>query len=232
MATNLSYCGTNIRSIMITSRTAHEGKSFISLNLLRTFASLGKRVVLVDTDLRRSVMASRFQMQISAPVGLSQYLAGVCEIEDAVCSTNIPNAYVVPCGRTVENSLQLLATPRMKEMMDVLSGSFDLVLIDTAPAGTISDALEIAKYCSGALIVVGYNVGHKREIIELADSIQRTGCPVLGVELNQVEINSLANRNSYYGYGKYYHYYHHHSNDEEEPEKKGLLAKLKAKKKA
>ena len=85
LCTNLFYCGDNIRSVMITSRYEHEGKSSITMNMMRTLASCGKRVVLVDSDLRRSDLARRygFAFQNQEANGLAQYLAGMCSLDDA-----------------------------------------------------------------------------------------------------------------------------------------------------
>lgn len=210
LATNLFYCGDNIRSVMLTSRYADEGKSFLTLNLMRTIAGLGKTVVLVDTDLRRSRMVSNYgvKFQPGHDKGLAHYLAGICEMDEVVYQTNIPNGYVVPIGREVESSLQLLSSYRMAPLMDVLTQEFDIVLVDTPPVGVIVDGLEMAKYCSGALVVVSANRGRKRDIAEVVRQIKKTGCPVLGAVLNNVEFGSFANRSYYYRSERYSSYYY------------------------
>ena len=222
LATNLFYCGDNIHTIMLTSRYAGEGKSFVAMNLLRTIASLQKRVVLVDTDLRRSRMVSRYRLRFDSKEshGLAHYLAGRCELNDIVYETNIPNAYVVPIGREVESSLQLFSSSRMPEMMERLKDEFDFVLMDTPPAGVVVDALEIAKYCDGALVVVSYNRGRKRDITEVVASIRNTGCPVLGSVLNNVDFGSYTNRKYYYKSERYSSYYHGEYRPYHEPSKK------------
>lgn len=209
LATNLSYCGDNIKTIMVTSRYAYEGKSFVSMNLMRTLASLGKNVVLVDTDLRRSKMISLYQMRFGDDdhFGLAHYLAGKCEMEDVVYQTNVENGYVLPIGREVSSSLQLLSSARMPVLMEVLRKEFDVVLIDTPPAGMIVDALEMAKYCDGALLVVCYNRGRRKDIAEVTKTINKTGCRVLGSVLNNVDFKSFTSRNHYYKSERYATYY-------------------------
>lgn len=210
LATNLFYCGDNVKTVMLTSRYADEGKSFTTLNLMRTLASLGKNVVLVDMDLRCSCIVSHYgiKFQTDQSKGLAHYLAGLCEIEDVVYQTNVTNAYMVPIGREVESSLQLLSSNRMQPLMEVLAQEFDIVLIDTPPVGVIVDGLEIAKYCSGALVVVSANRGRKREITEVVRQIKSTGCPVLGAVLNNVEFSSFTNRTYYYKSERYSSYYY------------------------
>jgi len=210
LATNLLYCGDNIKTVMITSRYADEGKSFISLNLMRTLASLGKNVVLVDTDLRRSRMASHYGVvfQQEQHYGLAHYLASICEMNDIVYQTNIPNAYVLPIGREVKSSLQLLSSSRLQPLMETLAREFDIVLVDTPPVGVIVDGLEMAKYCSGALLVVAADRGHRKDIADIARQIQSTGCPLLGTVLNDVEFSSFTNRKYYYNSERYSSYYY------------------------
>ena len=209
LCTNLFYCGDNIRSVLITSRHEQEGKSSVAINMMRTIASCGKRVVLVDADLRRSVLASRYKFAYSQSenFGLAEYLAGMCPLKQIVYATNLENAFIVPAGREVMNSLQLLSSPRYEQMIDKLSEIFDVVLVDTPPAGVIVDAVEIAKYCDGALLVVASNKGRKQEIDEVAKNIRKTGCKVLGAVLNNVDMHSFQNRKYYYRSGKYSAYY-------------------------
>ena len=103
---------------MFTSCQASEGKSFVTMNVMRTLARLGKRVVLVDADLRRSVIVSKYGLQFSGqarPMGLSHLLAGKANVEDVVYETNIPGAYIVPTGREISNSLPLLVVSALQE---------------------------------------------------------------------------------------------------------------------
>lgn len=209
LSTNLFYCGTDIKTILITSRYASEGKTFTSMNLMRTLSSLNKRVVLLDTDLRRSGMIGQFRVRFdtSTPMGLAQYLAGMCQMKDILYETNIFNAYMIPVGREVSNPLQLLSTGRMPELMEQLRSSFDVILVDSPPAGVVVDAVEIAKYCDGALIVVSYNRGKKQEIGDVKAAIEKTGCKVLGAVLNDVDFDAYSNRKYYYKSERYTYYY-------------------------
>ncbi|MBR2718404.1 MAG: CpsD/CapB family tyrosine-protein kinase [Clostridia bacterium] len=209
LATNLSYCGDDVKTILITSRYAYEGKSFMGMNLMRTLTTLGKRVVLVDADLRRSKIMSQHQIHFTSEqhFGLAHYLAGMCEMEDVVYQTNITGAYLVPIGREVSSSLQLLSSNRMPPLMQTLRENFDVVLIDAPPAGVIVDAVELAKYCDGALVVVSYNRGRRKDITEVVNAIRKTGCPVLGSVLNNVDFRSFTSRNHYYKSERYASYY-------------------------
>jgi len=95
----------------------------------------------------------------------------------------------------------------MQELMNILKQNFDVIIVDTPPVGVIVDALEVAKYCDGALIVVSYNRGHRQDITEVVNSITSTGCPVLGAVLNNVNFSSLTSRKYYYRSERYSSYY-------------------------
>jgi len=92
-------------------------------------------------------------------------------------------------------------------LMETLRREFDVVLVDTPPAGLIVDALEVAKYCDGALLVVGYKHGRTKDINDVIAQIRRTGCPVLGNVLNNVNFKSFSNRHYYYKSERYASHY-------------------------
>ena len=209
LCTNLSYCGKDIRKIMITSRYAGEGKSYIAMNLLRTFSQLGKRTVLIDTDLRASGIQSDYRLRYSTQshYGLSEYLSGICGLEEAVYQTHLPNTYMIPAGHEAPNPLQLLDTRLMGELIEQLAEQFDVVLVDTPPVGVLADAVALAKFCDGALLVVGYCKGKQQEIGDAVENIKQTGCKVLGAVFNGVKFNSMSNRHYYYSSERYASHY-------------------------
>jgi protein-tyrosine kinase len=215
LCTNISYCGQDVRVVLFTSRYEEEGKSSISMNVMRTLAGYGKRVLLVDADLRRSSLARRYRFGYSTrdAYGLAQYLAGMCSLDEVVYQTDLPNAYILPAGRDVLNSMQLLASARYGEMMGILRREFDMILVDTPPAGLIVDAVEIAKYCDGAVIVVGYNKGRGQDLSDVVANISKTGCKVLGAVMNGVNLKSFRNRRYYYRSERYSAYYSHYAAD-------------------
>jgi capsular exopolysaccharide synthesis family protein len=203
--TNLSYCGKNVRKIMITSRYAGEGKSYVSMNLLRTYSQLGRKTILIDTDLRASGIQSDYSLRYSTKThyGLSEYLSGQCGLNEVIYRTNLPNTYMIPAGHQAPNPLQLLDTKTMEKLINDLAKGFDVVLVDTPPIGLLVDAVALAKYCDGALMVVGYRKGRQREIGEAVENIKQTGCKMLGAVLNGVQFNRLSNKHYYYSSERY-----------------------------
>ena len=201
LCTNLSFSGENLRKIMITSCHAAEGKSFLSMNIMRTMAKFGKRVALVDADLRRSMITAKYSLQYSGEDqkrGLAHLLVGMAGEDEVIYQTNIEGAYMVPVGREVSNPLPLLNSPRFEALLDHLSQNVDYVLVDAPPVGAVIDAAQIAKSCDGTLIVVNYNSVRRQELIDVKAQLEQTGCPILGTVLNMVEYDNYLSRKYYY----------------------------------
>lgn len=207
LCTNVTFAGSNVKRIMVTSCQAAEGKTYVSMNIMRSMARLGYNVVLVDCDLRRSQIKSRFGMQVTAGdgLGMAHYLAGQCSLEDVLYETDIPGAYFVPIGHEVRNSLALLQDERLKTCMDQLAKVFDYVIVDAPPVGVIIDAATVATACDRTLIVVKYNSIAAKELISAKEQIERSGCEVLGTVLNDVSFDSLSSKKYYNKYGNSYY---------------------------
>lgn len=197
LCTNLSFSGEQVKRVMITSCHASEGKSYLSMNILRTMAKLGRRVVMVDCDLRRSTILQHYGIQFAnsgSPLGLTHLLAGMAEESDVIYETDIPGAFMIPAGKHVTNSLPLLNSERFRTLMQNLREQFDYTIVDAPPLGMVIDAAQIAKYCDGTLLVVGYNTVRRQEIIDVKAQIDQTGCPILGAVVNMMAYDSFLSR--------------------------------------
>lgn len=208
LCTNLTFSGDGIKRIMVTSCHASEGKSTISMNIMRTMARLGKKVVLVDADLRRSMITKDYKLQFPSPdcLGLTHLLAGMAREEEVLYATDIPGASIVPVMKTVSSSLSLLNSNKMEKLLELLAQYFDYVIVDAPPIGALIDAAQIARYCDGTLLVVSYNTVRKQELIDAKQQLEATGCPILGTVINQAEFDAYINRKYYYKsyYNSYY----------------------------
>ena len=226
LSTNLSFAGANVKKIMITSCHASEGKSYLSMNLMRTLAQRGIKVALVDADLRRSMVNSDYGLKFedgrSDGKGLSHFLAGMVGMDEVIYQTDIPNAIMVPVGRDVPNPLALLTNSHFAELLDMLANMADYVIVDAPPVGVVIDAAEIAKACDGTLIAVNYNDVSRQELLDVKQQIEQTGCPILGTALNQVDYDNYMGRKYYKSYSKYgkYGYYRKYYKRSHEAEKK------------
>ncbi len=208
LCTNLSFSGSKVKKIVITSSHAAEGKSFLTMSIMRTMARFGKKVAFVDADLRRSYVSAGFGLRFDDPehdVGLAHYLAGMTDLDSIIYSTDIENAWMVPVGRAVSNPLPLLNTELFRQLLDHLAENLDYVFVDTPPVGVVIDAAEIAKSCDGILIAVDYDTVSGHELAEVKKQLEQTGCPLLGVVLNRVEMDNYMSKKYYYR-SRYSHY--------------------------
>ncbi len=211
LSTNLSFAGKDLKKIMLTSSHASEGKSFTSMNLMRKLAERGKRVILVDADLRRSMINKVYGVQFDGNgkgYGLSHYLAGIAEMDEILYQTDIKGVMMVPVGRELLNPIPLIVSGRFEALLNKLAEMADYVIVDAAPVGVVIDAAEIAKFCDGILLVVSYNQVHRQELMDAKTQMEQTGCPILGTVLNQVDYENYTGKKYYYKSSSYYSRYY------------------------
>ena len=207
ICSNLAFTGRDTKKIAITSCSAGAGKSYLSMQIMRNMANRGRRVVLVDADLRRSFTINHYDIRTDGEwMGLVHYLAGYCEIEDIIYETNLNGACFIPIGRDISNPIPLLDTSYFGALLDILAKNFDIVLIDTPPLGVVIDAADIAAKCDGIVFVVEYNKTRRRELAQTREQIAQSGCTILGCVINQVTMDSIRTKR-YYGRTYYNNYY-------------------------
>ena len=212
VCSNLSFSGKNVKKIVVTSCEPNDGKSFISIQIAVNMAKRGKKVMMIDADLRLSVLNAHYEIQLSGPgYGLAHYLSGQCQFEDAVYETSVPNMFLIPIGTDVQAPLSLISTPDFDHMIRAVGETFDYVIIDAPPIGLVIDAAEIAKSCDGSILVMEYSKTHRRALAEAKEQMERTGTPILGCILNKVTMDRLSTKKYYsyggkYGYSKYGRY--------------------------
>ncbi len=209
LRTNILFCGTDIKVITLTSCEAHEGKTTISMELARAMAESGKRVLLIDADMRKSVMIARYAEE-KGVVGLSQYLSGMSEKEEVVFTAEDQNFDIIFAGKFPPNPVELLGSKRFKELLESERENYDYIFIDAPPLGLVVDAAVIAANSDGAIIVVSTDTVKYRFAQNVKNQLQKSGCQVLGVVLNHIHKRSNAFYKRYYqkyqGYGYYSNY--------------------------
>lgn len=190
--------------IAITSAISGEGKSTITANLAIACAISGKRVLLIDGDMRRASQQAIFGYDKDLP-GLSEVLIGSCKWWDVVLSDERENLNILPTGHLPPNPAELLALPDMAELLSETQQQFDLVLIDLPPINIVSDPLMVSSHVAGCLMVVRQGYSDHREIRKALSSAELTGMDVLGF----IFYGEKINQGSYYSkryYDKKYYY--------------------------
>lgn len=197
---NVKFSGKDIKTILVISSVPNEGKSHISVYLWKMLAEAGFRTVLVDCDLRKSVMKSTLKLRCETPYqGLDYYLSGLAEYQDIVHQTNVENGDIIPCTNLLQNPSSLLEDPRFRDLFNKLKSDYDYVIVDSPPLVSVSDGILIAHCCDGALLVVRSGETPRALIKQSLMHLKRSNCRLLGTVLNGVHTSSRA-----YGYGKYY----------------------------
>lgn len=202
LRTNLLFCGEEKHVIAITSCTPNEGKSTVSLNLALSLADSGKKVLLIDADLRKSVLVGRTEVEEEVK-GLSHLLSHQETIENVIYTTNIPRFHIVYAGIVPPNPAELLGGEYFKRVLSAIKKVYDYVIIDTPPLGSVIDGAVIADECDGAILVMESGAVSYRFAQEVKEQLAKSDCPILGVILNKVDTNKQGYYGKYGNYGSY-----------------------------
>lgn len=197
LRTNLQFCGQDIRTVVITSCNENEGKTTISLQLGKSLAELGKRVLVIDADMRKSVMAGR-NTTASSPVGLSETLTGQRAVTDCLYETQYKNLEIMFAGKYPPNPVELLSGKNFDSLLKAVRNSYDYVLLDLPPLGSVIDAAVIAAKCDGTILVISDNRVRSRQAMEVVDQLKKCGSKILGVVRNNVRSGSGGYYKKYY----------------------------------
>lgn len=205
LRTNLQYVAAGQKThrattILLTSSIGGEGKSFISLNLSHSLALLGKKVVLLELDLRKPRIASYLDIHVSE--GISNYLIGQGNLTKLIKKSSLhENLDILPCGPIPPNPAELISNEQMHKMIEELQSIYDYVILDMPPVGLVTDAVIMGKYADAAFYVVRYGYTPKSNLKILNELKEMKAMKSLNVIFNGVDY-----QNSYeygYGYGKY-----------------------------
>lgn len=200
LRTNIEFSGSDNKVIVLTSSTPNEGKSTVALGLAVSLCDNGKRVLFVDADLRKSVLIGRHRVTKEVK-GLSHYLSGQAEMNDVVCRTQEPGLFVIFAGVVPPNPSELLGQKQFEQLIDRAREMYDYVIIDAPPLGSVIDAAVISRVCDASVFVVAANTVSYKYVRSVKEQLEKTGCPIIGVVLNKVDLKN----NRYYG--KYYGHY-------------------------
>ena len=202
LRTNIQFCGSNLHTIMFTSALPDEGKSDVAFAAASSLAQIGKRVVFIDADIRKSVLVSRYQLTEKVD-GLSQYLSGQKNMQDILYDTSFENFSVIFAGPYSPNPAELLEEPLFEELIHALETEYDYIIIDTPPMANLIDGAIVARNCDGAVLVIESGAISYHLEQKVKNQLDKTKCRILGAVLNKVDIRSEG----YYGkYGKYGRY--------------------------
>lgn len=205
LRTNISFVGEDVKVISITSCMPNEGKSSVTMNLGLALAESGKKVLIIDADMRKSILTGRYKIQ-HAELGLSHYLSGQCSAEEVKSKTNYENLHMIVSGPVPPNPSELLSHHRLKKLLDEMKESYDYIIIDSPPLGSVADALIAGRLSDGILLVIESEAVSYKYAQKIKKQLEMAECKILGVVLNKVNLKKREYYGRYYGkyYGKYY----------------------------
>ena len=198
---NLQYVLNKIEKpvIMITSSFSAEGKSFITTNLGGVMALAGKKTVMLEFDIRKPKLFSG--MKLNSKQGITNFLVGKAEMADLpVKIPGYENLYGISCGPVPPNPAELLLDSRVEEMFKWLKENFDVILVDTAPVGMVSDAMTLGNFANTTLYIVRQGYTYKKQISLIDEFYHEGKLPKISIIINDVKLKPGY---GYYGYGRY-----------------------------
>lgn len=183
--------------MLVTSSSSGEGKSFVSTNVGAVLALAGKRTVILEFDIRKPKVMSALKLVSSN--GLTNYIIGKAKIADLpIPVPSTENLFVIPCGPIPPNPAEMLLNPKLSELFETIREMFDVVIIDTAPVGLVSDAIMLGKYADATLYVVRHNYTYKKQLQLFNEIYTNDKLPRVSIVINDIDVSG--------GYGKYYGY--------------------------
>jgi capsular exopolysaccharide synthesis family protein len=223
---NLQYVLTKVEKpvILVTSSFSGEGKSFVSTNMGAVLALTGKKTIILEFDIRKPKILSG--LSIGKRPGISNFLVGKAELKDLVVTVaDQENLYVLPCGPVPPNPAELLLDQKVTDLFAWLRREFDVVIIDTAPVGMVSDAMTLGKFADCTLYLVRQGYTYKKQIALIDDLYLSKKLPSVSIVINDVKLKAGY---GYYGYGRYGYGYGYGTSGyyEEETPKKTFLDKI------
>jgi capsular exopolysaccharide synthesis family protein len=198
---NLQYVISNPQKsvILVTSSFSGEGKSFVSTNMAAVLALTGKKTIILEFDIRKPKVLSGLNM--SRRPGITNYMLGKAALEDLVAQVpDQDNLYVLACGPIPPNPSEMLLDQKVTDMFNWLREKFDVIVVDTAPVGMVSDAMTLSKFADCTLYLVRQGHTFKKQIVLIDELYTENKLPKVSVIINDVKVKPGY---GYYGYGRY-----------------------------
>ena len=200
LRTNIYFSMLDARNniLMITGAAPEAGKSFISANLATVMAQSGKRILLIDTDMRKGYLDQL--LNVTPEFGLSDILSGEVSPAQAVTQTNIPNLHLISTGSYPKNPSELLMDNRFKELLSNAQKRYDYVIIDTPPVLAVTDAVVVGQHAGTVLLVSRYGNTTSKELAISAERLRQNKITIKGVILNGMKREANSTYDYYYSY--------------------------------
>lgn len=205
LRTNIQFMNTSkkLKTLLITSTLPGEGKSWVTSNLAVTFAQAGKKVVLIDADMRKGRQYTIFGA--SPRPGLSNYLSETdpddpsnTDISDYIQKTEVENLLLITAGNVPPNPSELLVSPQMNNLLEELKEVCDIIIVDGTPCELVTDSIILSRIVDSTIIVASYKQTRKDSLERIIKSIQNVGGKLAGVVINKMPVSIKKYNQKYY----------------------------------
>ena len=195
-----------VKKIIVTSAIEGEGKTTVAINLAICLGQISKRVLLVDTDLRKPKVHRYLKIKRNKMIGVTSALAGVQPIHENIVSLEEYGIHVLPCGPVVPNPTELLQSKAMSNMVNELAQSYEYVIFDSPPVSIVSDAAVLSRLAEGVIFVLRQGYTPQDAALAARKSLQNVQAHVLGCVINSFSGEKSNRFNSSYYYRQYSSY--------------------------
>ncbi|WP_026831964.1 CpsD/CapB family tyrosine-protein kinase [Exiguobacterium undae] len=198
--TNIEFMAVDkeIKVMLVTSSTQGEGKSTTSSNLAVAYAQQGKRVLIIDTDMRRPTV--HYTFRVANGLGLSSLLTRQAELEKAVLPTKVDNLSILTAGPIPPNPAELLSSRAMEKLIEQLRGEYDVIILDAPPLLQVADSRITSKLTDGVILVIGCTTSDRQRVLKAKEQLELAEAKILGVVLNRRELTDDSAYQYYYSY--------------------------------
>lgn len=197
---NFSTPDKELKTLLFTSSSPGEGKSTSAANVAIVFAQEGKKVLLVDADMRKPTM--HYTFNTTNTTGLSNLLTKQWALEEVTKVTDIEGLFLITCGPIPPNPAELIGSNSMEALMDELSSQYDLVIFDAPPLLSVADAQILSNKCDGTILVINSGVTEKENALKSKESLLSAKANILGTLMNNFVLEKDHYYYQYYGTGE------------------------------
>lgn len=205
MRTNLQFASVNnqYKKIIVTSSIPGEGKSTVAINMALSLVDAGKKVLLVDCDLRKPVIHKYLRLTNLGGGGLTNILANGEKLEQCIYFLSDNGLNVITSGPIPPNPVEMLGSKKMENLVKDMESKFDYIIFDTPPVSVVTDAAVLSKLCDGVILVVRHKYVDRESAVMAKTTLENVGTKIIGCVLNDFKVAQSNKSYAYYNYKKY-----------------------------